>query len=144
MRRAVETAAVVGAELGLDVREDERLRERMNWEGGETIDDFLDRWGRASAERSFVPEGGDSSADAARRFLAALEDITTESTRTAVVVAHGGVTTDTLRTLLGDEELERRAPGIIEAGIPGGAVTTLERTAGGWAVDAIVSSTTES
>lgn len=57
--------------------------------------------------------------------------------QTVVVASHGGSTTDLLRTLLGDGELERRAPGLIGNGVPGGAVTTLRCTGTRWCVDAI-------
>lgn len=56
---------------------------------------------------------------------------------TIVVVAHGGVTTDALRTLLGDDELLRRQPEVIDAGIPGGAITTLTHHGSGWIVESI-------
>jgi broad specificity phosphatase PhoE len=139
MRRAIETAAAITAEVGVEASEDVRLRERVNWEGNEALDEFLERWQRTSGDRSWVPPGEDSSRAAAARFLAALEDIVgaTSGPGVAVIVAHGGVTTDVLRDLLGDTELVRRAPGIIEEGVPGGAITTIERLDTGWEVRSV-------
>jgi len=137
MRRAVQTAAPIARALALDVVTDARLRERTNWEGPDTqaLDEFLDEWRRASDDRSFVPRGGDSSVAAAARFLAALDDLVAAHPRGAtVVVSHGGVTTDTLRTLLGDEQVVRLAPSLIAEGVPCCAVTTLRRRGDGWAV----------
>ena len=74
----------------------------MNWEcdAAQPIDEFLREWRRASADRSYQPHGGDSSHHAASRFVAALDALAESHTGTAIVVSHGGVTTDGLRTLL--------------------------------------------
>ena len=61
---------------------------------------------------------------AAERFLAALHNMRSTGT-VIVVVAHGGVTVDALRTILGDEALLSKRPGSISEGVPGGAVTQL-------------------
>jgi len=44
---------------------DDRLRERLNWAGGERFDDFLARWARTEQDRACQPPGGDSSRQAA-------------------------------------------------------------------------------
>lgn len=140
MRRARETATPIGDVFGVTPSTDPRLRERMNWDDAraESIEDFLAEWRRATADRAHVPRSGDSSAEAARRFLAALDDLAgAHPIGTAIVVAHGGVTTDMLRTLLGDEEVRARAPALIDDGVPACAVTTLRRTGDGWEVAAI-------
>jgi broad specificity phosphatase PhoE len=139
LRRAVETAEPIARLLSLDVTMDARLRERMNWEGEheQTLEAFLAEWRRASADRSFVPRSGDSSEQAAERFVAALDDLaaTAGDDGQVVVVAHGGVTVDALRTLLGDERLLAQRPSLIDAGVPCGAVTTLRWVASRWVVD---------
>lgn len=140
MRRARETAAPIGEELGLECVIEPRLRERMNWSGsdGETLEEFLYDWRKASADRSYTPTSGDSSAEAGSRFLDALDDLVrAHKTGTAVVVAHGGVTTDALRTLLGDDQLRARAPTVLDQGIPCCAITTLQHDAGHWSVGSI-------
>ena len=67
MRRARETTALIAAELGVPSTIDPRLRERMNWDDplAESIDDFLEDWRTATADRVYVPRSGDSSAEAA-------------------------------------------------------------------------------
>ena len=140
MRRARETAAPIAAELGVLATTDARLRERMNWgdSPAESIDDFLADWRTASADRTYVPRSGDSSFEAASRFLEALDDLAaTHPSGTAIVVAHGGVTTDALRTLLGDDELRRKAPALIDDGVPSCAITTLQADDERWAVVSI-------
>ena len=140
MRRAQETAGHVAAQVHSTVVIDPRLRERMNWTGREPIEDFLDDWRRASADRTHQPRTGDSSHAAAERFLEALDDAAgANQTGTLVVVAHGGVTTDALRTLLGDDSLRAQAPQLIDEGVPSCAITTLSRQDNGWSVESIAS-----
>ena len=43
----------------------------------------------------------------------------------SVAVSHGGVTVDALRTIIGDDVLVAANPGIIDEGVPGGAITEL-------------------
>ena len=40
LRRAWETAAAIAAATGLRVQLDDRLRERLNWEGTQTFEAF--------------------------------------------------------------------------------------------------------
>lgn len=140
LRRAVETAAPIADRFDLDLVVDPRLLERMNWESSsiESIDAFLQDWQRASADRSYVPRSGDSSEQAANRFLDVLADlIGTYESGVVVVVAHGGITVDVLRTLLGDEELIARAPRLIDDGVPCCAITTLRDDINGWTVESL-------
>jgi broad specificity phosphatase PhoE len=136
-RRTRETAAPLAAALGLPVRLDARLRERMNWGDGppgQPLGDFLAEWARASADRDFTPSSGVSSRAAGARLLAALDDLaTTGPGGRLVLVTHGGVTVDLLRTLLGDEALRRRHPALLAQGVPPAAVTRLRRRSGGYA-----------
>ena len=129
LRRAAETAGVIADRLSLDVHYDERLRERLNWDGGE-ISAFLADWEQTTLDRDFVPLSGDSSHRAARRFLEALEDVAAEHA-TVAVVTHGGVTVDVLRTLAGDGAVPAA---LLVDGVPPGALTVLERHDGGWEV----------
>ena len=57
-----------------------------------------------------------------------------------MVVTHGGVTVDLLRNLIGDAEVNRRAPTLIAEGVPNCAMTRLQGTRGEWRVDDIASS----
>jgi broad specificity phosphatase PhoE len=140
LRRAFETAACIAAELGLDVTRDPALTERMNWtqDSGMSIEEFLTEWQRATGERTYRPRHGDSSADAGARFEQALLSYAEEHPVGAVVcVTHGGVTTDLLRNLLGDERLRSLAPDLIERGVPGGALTTVRREMDQWHVETV-------
>jgi len=128
LRRAQQTAEPIAASYGLDVQIDARLRERMNWSGEAeiTLDGFLVEWQRASDDRSYQPAVGDSSNHAAERFLSSLLDIE-RSVRDGmvVVISHGGVTVDVLRTLVGDEAVKAAAPELIDNGVRCCAITRL-------------------
>jgi broad specificity phosphatase PhoE len=121
LRRAAETAGVIARGLGLGFAIDARLRERVNWDGGCTFQTFLANWQRSVRDRDFVPPGGDSSRQAGDRMRAFLQDLTAQQ-GTVVAVTHGGVTTDLLRTLLGDDQLPSR---LLREGIPACAITTI-------------------
>ena len=47
------------------------------------------------------------------------------------------MTTDALRTVLGDDELSARSPTLVDRGIPSCAVTTFARDGGRWSVPSI-------
>ena len=89
MRRAVETTEPIVKMAGLRLVTDSRVRERTNWDNPshESVDQFLENWQRASADREYVPRSGDSS------HLAATYDH-----GVAAVVAHGGITMDACGT----------------------------------------------
>lgn len=122
LRRAWETAEFIAAATGLDIRRDARLRERMNWDGSQSWTDFRADWDRAVLDRDFVPRAGDSSRDAAERLRAFLVDRSADPGPVAAAT-HGGVTTDLLRTLLGDDQVP---PGLLGEGVPPCAITTLD------------------
>lgn len=134
LRRAVETATPLAETVGVEVRIDPRLRERMNWDGDEhqSLEEFLHEWHRSTEDRAFVPRSGDSSEDAARRFIEAIDQIAAAPSGTVAVVAHGGVTVDTLRTIAGDDVVLKKRPELLADGVPCGAVTVLERDSARW------------
>jgi broad specificity phosphatase PhoE len=122
LRRARETADLIAAVTGLPVQLDARLRERMNWDGSCSDEEFLAEWARAARDRDFVPHGGESSRQAWDRLLAFVAALPARLVPTGVVT-HGGLTTDLMQNLRSDQELPA---GVQENGIPPCAVTTIE------------------
>ncbi|MFC3492984.1 histidine phosphatase family protein [Glycomyces rhizosphaerae] len=121
LRRARETAEALASLCGLPVLVDERLTERMNWDGSVPFERFAGDWERTNADRDFVPAVGDSSRAAGERFR---EFLTERETDGPIAVAcHGGVTVDLLRTLLGDEAVPEA---LLREGVPSGAITTID------------------
>lgn len=143
LRRARETAELVAADLGLEIRLDDRLRERMNWGLSpvpQTAAEFLAEWARATRERDFVPLSGDSSHCAGGRFASLLDELSRRHPGERVaLVSHGGVTVDLLRTLFGDALLSDMAPGLIEAGVLACAVTHLGTRRDGYVLSTLAS-----
>lgn len=137
LARARETIAPLSDLLGLDITIDPRLRERINLEAGESVETFVDAWSRSTTERSWSPPRGRSSFSTAHDMLSAVKSHAVDGS-VVVLASHGGATIDLLLSLLGDAELERRAPGLIQQGAPGGAVTTVTLRHDSWAVDGIV------
>lgn len=127
MRRARETAMPIAAAYAIEVQTDDRLRERMNWDDDATLSlaQFLSEWEQASGDPDYEPTVGDSSRTAARRFVNALTDIArTAPDGTVVVVGHGGITVDALRSVVGDAAIEATKLQLIAKGDACGAVTT--------------------
>ena len=122
MRRARETADCIAAVTGLPVQSDARLRERLNWDGGMPFDEFLALWARTASNRDLVPEGGQSSRQAAARLLAFVAGLH-GLPGPAAAVTHGGITTELLRDLLGDDALR---PGVLDKGVPPCAITAID------------------
>jgi broad specificity phosphatase PhoE len=96
LSRARETAEIVGARIGLEVRLDPRLREanRGRWEG-HTFEEIKQSepeefaaWMRAGPSWRFP--GGESLQEQQDRVLAALREIETTGELPALVVCHGG------------------------------------------------------
>jgi broad specificity phosphatase PhoE len=96
LRRARETAAIVGAVLGMEPRVDGRLAEsrRGSWEGRLLVDiersepEAWEAWRRGGPDFRF-PGGGESLGEHQERVLAALGDIAL-GPRPALVISHGG------------------------------------------------------
>ncbi len=122
LRRSLETGLIIARATGLDVQVDDRLRERMNWDGSQPYDEFLADWDHSVRDRDFVPRCGDSSRQAAARLREFLHERADTSAAT-VVVTHGGVTVDLLRTLLGDRAVPST---LMDHGVPPCAITTLD------------------
>jgi broad specificity phosphatase PhoE len=122
LRRARDTAAGIAAVTGLTAQPDAQLRERLNWDGNMPWPAFLALLARTTHDRDFAPGNDESSRQAGTRLQAFLADLPGTPGPVAAV-AHGGITTDLLRNLLGDDALP---PHLLDAGIPPCAVTAID------------------
>lgn len=114
LARTRETAEIIATILNLEVTEDSRLRERMNWgdiEGHQSFDDFMAQWERCTTERDYRPSVGDSSIEAGRRIEAFVFDCYLQSSKDTVIgVTHGGILADFLLNVFSSEKLSRISP----------------------------------
>lgn len=126
LRRAAETAAVVGREVGLGPHFDARLREsdRGRWQGRELAaiereePDGWAAWQRGGAGFRFP--GGESLAEHLERVSAALAEVAA-GPLPALVVCHGG----TIRCALAARD-PRGLDAFHHVAVPNGAVFRLE------------------
>ena len=110
LRRAFDTAQVVAAASGLDVKVDPRLRETHlgEWQG-QTVEEVEAEWPGAIAEwrsdPAWTPPGGESRIDVVRRSRPVVDELDEEYADNpegiVVVVAHGGMIAGLVCGLLG-------------------------------------------
>lgn len=107
LRRAQETAGIIAQPHNLSVVTTSLLLERMNWgdQPNQNLTDFIQLWRDTSNNRELQPPTGFSSRQAGERLAAYIESLATEKVRAAALISHGGVITDFLRNLFGDEYL---------------------------------------
>ena len=107
LRRARETAEAIAAATGLPLRIDDELRElHAGIFQGHLWADLEARFPEAvaqwrSGDADFAIPGGESRAQLAARGRAALERLADRPARGMIVVAHGGILTATLGSLVG-------------------------------------------
>ncbi|AZA14106.1 histidine phosphatase family protein [Corynebacterium choanae] len=112
LSRAFDTAASIGAVLGVDVRVERRFRETDLGQWQDKSREFLDehfpgqraRWRR---DVHWAPPGAETHLEVGARGRAAIDEIMAEydhwDGNTVVVVGHGGLITATVANLLGLE-----------------------------------------
>ncbi len=107
LRRARETAEAIAAATGLPLQIDDELRELHAgifqghlWADLESrFPEAVARW--RSGDADFAIPGGESRAQLAARGRAALERLAARPARGMIVVAHGGILTAALGSLVG-------------------------------------------
>ncbi len=114
LRRAWETAAIVGEALGLEPRPDERLVEidvghwtgRLHAEVADSEPDAFRAW--VEADERFRFPGGESIGEQRARVCAAVADVRARDELPALLVCHGGTIRAALLATLGLEALNLR------------------------------------
>lgn len=109
LRRATDTATVLGAAIGVSVRLDKRLRETHlgDWQGltsAEVDRDWPGERARWRGDAHWAPPGGESRVDVAERAVQVVHDLRqpgVECGETVLLAAHGGVITALTAHLVG-------------------------------------------
>jgi broad specificity phosphatase PhoE len=99
LQRAQETAQAISQRIGLPIQIEPRLRERLNWGDvpEHSREEFINDWYQASAERNYVPRGGDSSRATGERVNDCLQEFAARFPNDHIVcVMHGGALADWL------------------------------------------------
>jgi broad specificity phosphatase PhoE len=108
-KRTTETAKIIARELGLKIKTDDRLTERINWgeKRGESYREFWEEWQKTGLDRDYQPSHGFSSRESGRRLESFLKDVLRDSTGndTILIVAHGGIIEDLLFNIFPKEDL---------------------------------------
>ena len=107
LRRALETAEAIAAAVGLPVRIEERLRELHAgifqghlWADLESrFPEEVARW--RSGDPHYAIPGGESRAQLAARGHEVLDELAARDTDAMIVVAHGGILTAALGSMVG-------------------------------------------
>ena len=142
--RARSTAEIIGDICAIPVLVDARLRERMNWGDcvSQPIDEFFVEWTHANTDRAWTPRSGESSFATGERCIELCNDLAADDAISrALLVTHGGVTVDALRTIFSDDQLRLFAPTIIDDGIPACALTSLHHVGDTWSAPSIAQRT---
>lgn len=106
LKRCFQTAKIIAEELKLDVKTDERLTERMNWDGKSSFKNFLNEWRKADLDETYQPADGFSSKESGRRMKEVLQKVSNIPRNDRVLfVSHGGSIGDLLLNLFSENEL---------------------------------------
>ena len=87
LRRTRETAAPLARRLGREPVLDDRLVERMNWDGAIPLHEFVAEWDATTTDRDTVPRIGESSRAAGARFAALVRELGRSPGQRCVLVA---------------------------------------------------------
>lgn len=103
--RTLKTAEILAKPHGLPVITDDRLVERLEWENGQSFQDFMDEWKKTDINRNYHPKTGISSHKNGERMEQVLTELIHSSeSGNILIVTHGGTIGDTLRRLFTDKQ----------------------------------------
>jgi len=105
--RTQQTAAIIAKPHRLTIESDILLRERIGWQDSPkcTLAEFVDIWCHSTTDRDWDPPFGYSSKKASARMSQAISKHTLDINGDIVFVSHGGIITDFLADLVGENHL---------------------------------------
>lgn len=106
LKRTLQTAQIIADKLKLSITIDDRLTERINWNGTDSFEHFLSEWGKTDLDENYKPGYGFSSIESGKRIKELLDKVSNTSKFDRVLFAsHGGVIIDLLLNLFSEDEL---------------------------------------
>ena len=112
-KRTKETAEIINNTLKVEIKFDNRLRERMNWGSipNQNLEEFLKEWEYSNFHREFRPKAGISSSQSGKDAQDVINKISESlPDKNILLVTHGGVICDLLRNIFSDDELRKLKP----------------------------------
>lgn len=109
-KRTKETAEIINKTLKVEIKFDDKLRERMNWGSipNQSLVEFLKEWEYSNFHRDFKPKAGISSLQSGQDALNVISEISASLPNSNIaIITHGGVICDLLRNLFSDNELRK-------------------------------------
>ena len=94
--RTQETAKIISKIINKSIETDDRLKERMVWGGieGESFDDFVIEWDKASRDRDYRSMDRDSAEMSGNRMKSVIDEI--PNSKNTLIIAHSGIIVDFL------------------------------------------------
>lgn len=105
LKRTLQTAEIISKKLGLIPVVDDRLTERINWDGTNSLENFLNEFRKTDLDLNYQPTYGLSSAESGKRMKELLDNVSKNKSNKTLFVAHGGAIIDILLTLFSENEL---------------------------------------
>lgn len=108
-QRTKQTAEIIAKPHSIPVNTDERLVERLEWENGETFDEFITEWNKTDIDRSYLPKKGMTSKTNGERMKNLLDELANKHRKgNILIVSHGGTIGDLLRNLFTEKAIEHK------------------------------------
>jgi len=94
--RTQQTAKIISESLNLEVKTDERLKERIVWKEAmdESFEEFIEEWDKETQDRHYRSHGRDSSIMSGVRLESVVSEVS--EGKTVLIVAHSGIIGDYL------------------------------------------------
>ena len=129
--RTMQTAKQISERLGLPIKKEELLKERVSWGDNpdQSNEDFIKMWRHAYVDRHYCPKVGDSSFNAGERLRTALVKNGEGKFERIAFVTHAGIMTDFLLNTFSETCLKEIANDFYQKydkSIHEASVTTLE------------------
>jgi len=112
-KRTKKTAVIINNTLKVEIKFDDRLRERMNWGSipNQTLEEFLKEWEYSNLHREYKPKAGLSSLQSGKDAFNVVSEISTSLPDSNIaIITHGGVICDLLKNIFSDIELQKLKP----------------------------------
>lgn len=115
-RRTRETSLYINKSLNCEIIFDKRLRERMNWGEikNQTFEEFIKEWEYSNNNRDYKPTVGLSSLESSKNAIGLIVEINKKyKDKNILLITHGGVIGDILRSLFTVNELNKHKPNFV-------------------------------